>query len=264
MSCPIEELIMKKEWICSFWNMSHTSRTCGKTVWNLALQSAILFAAVVSFGGAGLSAGQATAELVSPTAQIPRGTYKTWSLFLVCNPDWVAPEKSTDLANLYRRFKSFGDAIGRENLAVWFWKRPVPVSDPRLAENVDVARSAEFCGALGRAPSQGPYLVVTTAYPAVTAFPPERAIFELGGLQSADLAKLLNTLTDQLLLQGRVEAAMGEARGATSPPAAPPTSSLWIRLLEGARQSMIGFGCKVKLQIDTGLLSAELRACTGQ
>jgi hypothetical protein len=208
--------------------------------------------------------------LVSPTAQIPRGTYKTWSLFLVCNPDWVAPEKSADLADLYRRFKSFGDAIGRDNLAVWFWKREVPVSDPRLAENVDLARSAEFCGALGRAPSHGPYLVVTTAYPDVAAFPEERAIFELGGLQPADVAKLLNTLTDQLVLQGRIDAAMAAARGsappdaAATPPAAPPTSSLWIRLLEGARQSLIGFGCAVKLQIDTGLLSAELRACTGQ
>jgi hypothetical protein len=205
--------------------------------------------------------------LVSPTAQIPRGTYKTWSLFLICNPDWVAPDKSTDLANLYRRFKSFGDAIGRDNLAVWFWKRPVPVSDPRLAENVDVARSAEFCRALGRAPSQGPYLVVTTAYPDVATFPTERAIFELGGLQPADLAKLLNTLTDQLLLQGRVDAAMTTARGSTPLATATtlqPSSSLWIRLLEGTRQSLIGFGCTVKLQIDTGLLSAELRACTGQ
>jgi hypothetical protein len=229
-----------------------------------------LVAVALLIGWAGPSAGQAIAELVSPTAQIPRDTYKTWSLFLVCNPDWVAPEKSADLANLYRRFKSFGDAIGRDNLAVWFWKRRVPVSDPRLAENVDIARSAEFCGALGRAPSQGPYLVVTTAYPDVAAFPKERAIFELGGLQPADVARLLNTLTDQLVLQGRVDVAMAAARGpappggATTPPVAPPTSSLWIRLLEGTRQSLIGFGCTVKLQIDTGLLSAELRACTGQ
>jgi len=261
---------MAKEWMGSFWNISNTSLVPGKTVWSLALRSAILLAVALSIGGAGLSASQATVELVSPTAQIPRGTYKTWSLFLVCNPDWVAPEKSADLANLYRRFKSFGDAIGRDNLAVWFWKRQLPVSDPRLAENVDVARSAEFCGALGRPPSQGPYLVVTTAYPSVTAFPTERAIFELGGLQPTDLAKLLNTLTDQLLLQGRVEAAMSAARsptppgGTTTPPAAPPTPSLWIRLLEGARQSMIGFGCKVKLKIDAGLLNAELRECTEQ
>ena len=212
---------------------------------------------------------QATFEVVSPTEQIPRDTYKTWSLFLVCNPDWVAPEKSADLANLYHRFRSFGDAIGRDNLAVWFWKRPVQVNDPRLAENVDVARGAEFCRALGRAPSQGPYLVVTTAYPDVAAFPTDRAIFELGGLQPADLAKLLNKLTDQLLLQGRVDAAMTAATGTPpgganpTPPAAQPISSLWIRLLEGARQSIIGFGCNVKLQIDTGLLSAEVRSCSG-
>jgi hypothetical protein len=213
------------------------------------------------------SVGQAIAELVSPTEQIPRGTYKTWSLFLVCNPDWVAPEKSADLANLYRRFRSFGDAIGRDNLAVWFWKRRAPVNDPRLAENVDIARSVEFCAALGRAPSKGPYLVVTTAYPDVAAFPKERAIFELGGLEPADVARLLNTLTDQLVLQGRVEAELAAARGKAPPSAAAaqpveaPTSSLWIRLLEGARQSLIGFGCNVNLQVDTGLLSAELRAC---
>ena len=233
------------------------------------MRFSILFTAALLIAEAAPSAGQDSAELVNPTAQIPRGSYKTWSLFLICNPDWVGPEKSTDLANLYRRFKPFGDAIGRDNLAVWFWKRRIPVNDPRLAENVDVARSAEYCAALGRAPSQGPYLVVTTAYPDVAAFPAERAIFELGGLQPAELAKLLNTLTDQLLLQGRVDAAIATAPGATPPggavtaPAAPPPS-LWIRLLEGTRQSLIGIGCTVKLQIDTGLLSAELRACTGQ
>lgn len=120
------------------------------------MRFSILFGVLFLIAGAGIAAGQAAAELVSPTEQIPRGTYKTWSLFLVCNPDWVAPEKSADLANLYRRFRSFGDAIGGENLAVWFWKRRGPVDDPRLAENIDVARSVEFCGALGRAPSQGP------------------------------------------------------------------------------------------------------------
>jgi hypothetical protein len=102
----------------------------------------------------------------------------------------------------------------------------------------------------------------------VVVFPTERAVFELGGLQPADLAKLLNALTDQLLLQGRVDAAMAAAAGSAAlgnpPPPAPPTSSLWIRLLEGTRQSIIGFGCKVKLQIETGLLTAELRECAGQ
>ena len=216
--------------------------------------------AALLLGTATLSFGQATVELVKPTDKIPRDPFKTWSLFLVCNPDWVAPERSADLANLYRRFKSFGDAIGSTNLAVWFWKRQTSVNDPHLADNVDVARSAEFCAALGRAPSQGPYLVVTSDYPDVAAFPSDRAVFELNNLQPADLAKLLNTLTDQLLLQGRVDAAMAAAAGSTPQPASP---SLWMRLLEGARQSLLGFGCAVKLQIAAGPLTAELRGCGG-
>ena len=226
----------------------------------------IVFAVIATVAAPSEIRAQATA-FVTPTAQIPREPYRTWSLFLVCNPDWVAPERSADLANLYSRFRSFGDAIGRDNLAVWFWKRSAPLDDPKLSENVDVARSAEFCKTLGRAPSQGPYLVVTTAYPDVAAFPMERAIFELEGLQPAELAKLLNRLTDQLLLQGRVDAAIAASRPASPPTAASTVetasnSSLWIRLLEGARQSLIGFGCTVKLQIQTGLLTAELRACT--
>ena len=103
----------------------------------------------------------------------------------------------------------------------------------------------------------------------VIAFPKERAVYELGGLQPSDLAKLLNRLTDQLLLQGRIDTAMTEARstspaGTTASPSAPIPPSFWIRLLEGTRESLIGLGCDVKLQITTGFLSAELRGCTGQ
>src|SRR5947209_6237768 len=113
----------------------------------------ILCWTLVLIGAVARCSGQASGELVSTTGQIPRGMYKTWSLFVVCNPDWVSPEKSADLRNLYQRFKSFGDAIGRDNLAVWFWKRRAALTDPQLAENVDVARGADFCAAVGRAPS---------------------------------------------------------------------------------------------------------------
>ena len=228
------------------------------------MRLSILFGLLSVVGGSARSAAQATAELVDPTVQIPHGTYKSWSLFLVCNPDWVDPEHGQDLTNLYRRFRSFGDAIGRDNLAVWFWKRRLSVTDPHLPENVDIARSAEFCRALNRAPSQGPYLVVTSSYPDVATFPKERAIFELGGLKPAELAKLLNALTDQLLLQGRVEDAVARTPASGTPPASPPVANLWIRLLESTRQIIVGFGCKVKLQIQTGLLTAELRECAGQ
>jgi hypothetical protein len=202
---------------------------------------------------------QATAELLGPTEQIPREPYKTWSLFLVCNPDWVAPQRAEDLKTLYWRFRSFGDAIGSENLAVWFWKEQMSIDDPDLATNVDVARSAEYCVKLRLRPTSGPFVVVTSDYPDLNAFPQDRAVFELGGASSTDLAKLLNNLTDELVLEGRVDAARAEARPAE--PAATASTSLWLRLLEGARRSLIGFGCKVKLKVETGVLSAELREC---
>jgi hypothetical protein len=214
---------------------------------------------------------QEIAELVGPTAKIPRDSFKTWSLFLMCNPDWVSAEKSRDVENLYGRFRAFGDAIGKENLAVWFWRQKTRVNDPRLAENIDVARSAEYCSALGLKPSLGPYLVVTNSYPDLAAFPRDRAIFELGGGDPAALAKLLNALTDQLLLEKKVDAARLALEKA-APPAKPPTTpapaatqpvelSLWIQLLEAGRRSIIGLGCAVKLSISAGPLNAELRGC---
>lgn len=212
-------------------------------------------------------ASQAAAEIVGPTQQIPRDGFKTWSLFLICTPDWVTPDRSRDLANLYRRFRNFGDAIGGDNLAVWFWRQRASIDDARLSENVDVPRSAEYCRALTLRPSEGPYLVVTTAYPELNAFPEERAVYALGGLPPADLARLLNGLTDELLLEGKVQAARNAAsppQPVTPSPPAPvstPSTGFWIQLLEGARRTMIGFSCSVKLQITTGIMSAELRGC---
>ena len=240
---------------------SHPLRTHGTPeAWQTLLGAAVAVLFVVLPTGVSSDARQARVELIGPTAVIPRESYKTWSLFLICNQDWVLPERSADLSGLYWRFKGFGDAIGRDHLAVWFWKRQMPSNDPKLAENVDVARSAQYCGALGLVPSQGPHLVVTNAYPDLAAFPAERAVYELGGLQPAALSKLLGSLTDQLVLQGRVEAKIAEAVG----PAAVTAPSLWMRLLEGARQTMVGMGCAVKFAVKAGPLSAELRGCSGE
>lgn len=209
---------------------------------------------------------QAIEELVGPTATIPRDAYRTWSLFLMCNPDWVSPERSRDVENLYWRFRAFGDAIGKDNLAVWFWKRKASTRDPRLAENIDIARSAEYCGVLGLKPSEGPYLVVTTAYPDLADFPRDRAILGLGGRDPASLAKLLNALTDQLLLEKKVDVAR-LALEKTPPPATPSGGGesgglgFWIQFLEAGRRSIIGLGCAVKLSISAGPLNAELRGC---
>jgi hypothetical protein len=199
-------------------------------------------------------------DLVGPIDEIPQG-YESWALFLVCTPGWVGPAKSKDLADLYRQYRAFGDAIGSENLAVWFWKERTSLGDTKLSEKVDVARSANYCRALGLKPSEGPYVVVTTKYPSLEAFPAERAVYSLGQLPPADLVKLFDKLTDQLLLDQAPE----PSRGAPArPPAVPPARSggLLVALLESTRTSLIGFGCAVKLQVSAGVVNAELRGCS--
>ena len=216
-----------------------------------------LIAGVLAPGGASDAESQAREEIVGPTAKISRDSYKSWSLFLMCNPDWAAADRSRDVEHLYSRFKAFGDAIGSENLAVWFWKERMGTSSPKLAENIDVARSVEYCGVLAQKPSEGPFLVVTTAYPDVAAFPRDRAIFQLGGQEPAAVATLLNALADQLLLEKKVDA----ARLATGKGAQAEELGLWLSLLETGRRTIIGLGCAVKLSIDAGPLNAELRGC---
>src|SRR5439155_20203190 len=91
---------------------------------------------------------QAVAEVVRSTGAIPRDHYETWSLFLVCNPNWLAREKSRDLYSLYQMVRNFGRTIGDDNLAVWFWKETKRTDDPNLADNVDVERSVHIRRAL--------------------------------------------------------------------------------------------------------------------
>jgi hypothetical protein len=231
-------------------------------VFALAYVGALIGLVLSPAGEIGVKA-QATAEVVGPTDKIPRDSYKTWSLFLMCNPDWVSADRSRDVETLYSRFRAFGDAIGKENLAVWFWKQKTNTKDPRLAENIDVARSAEYCRVLEKKPSEGPYLVVTTAYPDLAAFPRDRAVFDLGGRDPAALAKVLNALTDQLLLEKKVDVARLAIEKTPAPPAAQSGElSFWIQFLEAGRRTIIGLGCAVKLSIAAGPLNAELRGCT--
>src|SRR5262245_19572957 len=63
---------------------------------------------------------------------IPRGGYKSWSLFLVSRQSWLVTPNKELVADLYDRFEAFGRQIGDDHLAVWFWKDEPAPNDPRL------------------------------------------------------------------------------------------------------------------------------------
>ena len=225
-------------------------------------RAALLLIALIAAATPSPAAAQDIAELVGPTDEIPRNSYRSWALFLVCNPDWVTERRSGDLANLYWAFKRFGDAIGPRNLAVWFWKEQMRVTDPRLGDNVNVARAAAYCSSLSLIPSRGPFIVITTGHPGADSVPPAHGIFELGDLQPEQIGKLLLRLTD-VLMAGRAADTFGAGAAAVAADDRAAATGFWIRMLEGARQSIIGFGCAVSVRISTGVFSAELRECAG-
>jgi len=207
---------------------------------------------------------QDAAELVTMKQPIPKG-YKTYSLFLVCNPQWLDPSKSTGLFQLYQQFQNFGRAIGDDHVAIWFWKsNSYERKDAALAQIVDVERSVRFCRAWKLIPSEGPHLVITSTYPdeahLSSGLPLDSAVYKLGDMSPPNISKLLATLTDQLIATGKVAPPPTAAdASATQPP--PPPPSLWIRLLTATQQTINSFGCAWSFKIDAGPVSADLKSC---
>ena len=112
---------------------------------------------VIAVSGATVLFSQDVAR-PKPIQPIPSSPYKTWSLFLINNPQWLVAESQGKIRQLYDQFEAFGKAIGPNHVAVWFWSGDTQAG-------VDVNRSAEFCEKLKLPPSGGPYILVTADYP---------------------------------------------------------------------------------------------------
>jgi hypothetical protein len=155
---------------------------------------------LIAVSGATILIGQDMAR-PKPVQPIPRSPYKTWSLFLINNPQWLVAESKGKIKTLYDQFEAFGKAIGPNHVAVWFWSGEAQA-------DVDVGRSVEFCEKLKLAPSGGPYILVTSDYPGkgLTSDPssilptPLKSYYTLSlNNKSADeIIQLLTTVADKI------------------------------------------------------------------
>src|SRR6267378_5806054 len=85
-------------------------------------RASALIGIIIASMGLPMSARAGAKVEVTPTEQIPRN-YESWSIFLVCNPEWMLNKGDQGIADLFKAYKAFGAAIGEKNLAVWFWKK---------------------------------------------------------------------------------------------------------------------------------------------
>jgi hypothetical protein len=129
----------------------------------------------------------------------PKDHYKSWSLFLVCNPSWIVANGDEGFGKLFHAFTAFGKAIGQDNLAVWFSNPPGQIA---TTENTDIERMSGYCKKFGLLPSLTPQVVTTTRHP-------DDPNVDAGGMVVANLsgdavnsALVLTDLADQLMKTG--------------------------------------------------------------
>lgn len=198
-------------------------------------------------------AGQVAEVLYTSDAPIP-ADYESWSLFLVCNPQWALPQSQEQLWDLYAQFLAFGGVIGPSHAAVWFWTRE-DLSDPHTA--LDAVRSSAFCSRLELSPTQGPYVVVTTEYPGegrVSAYPdtfnrPENFyVFELNGLEASEITEVLSRLADQVVAQKIRE----------TEPGSEDFWGKWQKAFEAVQGHLSDLSRRVRVSIQTSFFSVEI------
>ena len=192
--------------------------------------------------------------------RIPRG-YKSWSIFLVTNQDWLVPEKADQIIELYRQAEAFGRTIGGNHLAVWFWKQNQPGSCCErvphnrkipgtlgVVENIDVERAIAFCEKLGLKPSRGPYLLFTTTYPDEQDTLTNYSVVELGKEPQA-VQGFLGRLGDQLIVEGVVRNGLfASAAG---------TDDFWSAWFDATRHAIASLGLRFRVAIRTPTISLD-------
>jgi hypothetical protein len=173
---------------------------------------------------------------------IPRN-YQSWSLFLVCNPQWIIGKGDPGIRERFKAYRAFGSAIGPQNLAIWFWKKPV--QNPTV-EDTDIDRMSSYCTRFGLTPSETPQVVATTHYPDDSKLG-DRVVANLNGNPEKG-ARLLSALADQLLKTGLNQSGLD-------------SSERWISVVSAASTALNSVGCyfdKVKISVDTKLLNVEI------
>lgn len=143
-----------------------------------------------------------------PVTSAAGAPFSSWSLFLPCNPRWLAAERAEDLARLNRAYFHFAIVTGPRHAAAWFVKPrggATPADQPSVVGDLDIERSAAYCDRFQLPPSGGPYVVVTTVHPdrweAAPAGQPASdplMVLALDGVPSTQAAELLTELNDQL------------------------------------------------------------------
>ena len=196
--------------------------------------------------------GQDVTRPLHPRERIPK-EYASWSLFLICNKDWLKHESKEKMQAFHKEFRAFGRGIGADHVAVLFLN-PSPLRDVMevngdLTEYVDINRHIAYCTKFKLRSTESPHVLVTTIYPDLPeAMTGNKVVLAFNELSTDDISYLLGKVVDQLLLEGLNQAALDSAAYWLA----------WQRSLETVYDTVSGLLKRVKLTIDTKLVKLEI------
>jgi len=184
---------------------------------------------------------------------IPESGFTSWSLFLMCNPEWLLKKNEQALQSLFEAYLAFATTTGPRHAAVWFIK-------PRQArtrsvwgnpENLDIDRSVYYCQRIRLVPSEGPHVVVMTTHP--DRWTPENpqvgskgdpfVVLAFGGSEPNDAVRLLRKLNDQVVAERLSQRDLNSVQ----------YWQTWVRVLEQACHLFD----KVKFTVKASVVSVE-------
>jgi hypothetical protein len=137
---------------------------------------------------------------LSSDQRIPN-TYNVYALFLVTSDTYVNDLPSYNA--LYGAFKSFGDGIGSDRLAVWFRNRPPDAG-------FDVGRAKDYADQfqlqkLNLGYNDGPFLIITSSYPDRPQSLDKVTILRFAGLAPDNVVALLNVAEQEMRTQAQID-----------------------------------------------------------
>jgi hypothetical protein len=226
----------------------------------IRLTGALVCTLLVQDYAAPRCAAQDVKHLSNPEEPIPNQPYKSWSLFLISNPEWLLDQGNEKLRALFEQYEVFGKAIGPDNVAVWFSTQPQqPRQSKQFHKDVDVTRSVAFCRRLKLKPSEGPYVLVMTEYPGKSvlsdypnSFPNDITkilVIKLNGTDATTTTRLLGDLVD-----GIVAADLSKLR-----PKPDDYWSGWRKVFGTVSDAVVGLANNVTVSFDTGPVKTEIK-----
>jgi hypothetical protein len=192
-----------------------------------------------------------------PKSPIEKASYKTWSLFLISDTQWLLPQNKLKLAELYEEFIRFGEGIGPNNLAVWFAS-----SEPQktnILSSIDLLRTSAFCESLKLSPSKGPYILITTEYPgeAIVEKYPETFPTNLSNCIKIEVNRSNSSEISAMLKRLREEIVAGDIR--TFDPNSQKYWGSWQRAFENVYNAMSAMLASITVTIKGGPVDVVIK-----